>query len=82
MARTKEINDVLRERHENYATKITVSGNYTYIAKAELGTAQATDKWQVKRVDISVPGTTSITWANGDDKFNNVATDLTTLSYL
>lgn len=82
MARTKDFNDVLKESHENFAMKITVSGSYTYIGKAELGTTQATAKWQCKRIDESVANSTVITWCDGDDKFDNVATDLTALTYV
>ena len=63
------------------ATKITVSGSYTYIAIAAPGTAQDTAKWQVKRIYDDGAGTTVITWADGDANFDNVATDLTSLSY-
>ena len=81
MARKKGWNLVTQEDSENWAKKITVSGDYTYIAIAPLGTSQATDKWQVKRIDTSVSGDTVFTWADGDDEFNQVATDLTVLSY-
>lgn len=64
-----------------YAQKITVSGSITYIAKALPGTAQATAAWQAKKIDESVAGQTLITWANGDASFDNIATDLTALSY-
>lgn len=63
------------------ATKITVSGDYTYIGKAKPGTAQATAKWQCKKIDQSVAGTTVITWCDGDAEYNNTATDLTALTY-
>lgn len=63
------------------AKKITTSGDYTYIATAPIGTAQATAGWQVKRIDSSVANTTVITWADGDAEFDNVATDLTALTY-
>lgn len=62
------------------AKKITTSGNYTYIATAPIGTAQATNKWQVKRIETN-GSDTIITWCDGDAEFNNVATDLTSLSY-
>lgn len=65
----------------NYAKKITVSGNYTYIATATLGTVDATATWRVFRIDVSVAGDTRFTWCDGDDNFNNVATDLTALTY-
>ena len=64
-----------------FATKITVSGSYTYIGIAAPGTAQATAKWQCKRIDESVSGTTIITWADGSANFDQVATDLTALTY-
>jgi len=63
------------------AIKITESGNYTYIALAKPGTAQATNKWQVKRIDESEAGSVVVTFADGDCNFNNVATDLTALTY-
>jgi hypothetical protein len=62
------------------AKKITTSGDFTYIATAPIGTAQATAGWQVKRIETS-GSDTIITWADGDAEFNNVATDLTALSY-
>ena len=65
----------------NYARKITVSGNYTYIAIALPGTAQSSDSWQVHRIDESVSGNFVTTWADGNVKFDNIATDLTALSY-
>jgi hypothetical protein len=62
------------------AKKITVSGDYTYIAEAVIGSDQADAVWSVFRVDESVAGDTVITWAGGG-LFNQVATDLTSLSY-
>lgn len=63
------------------AMKITTSGDYTYIAKSSPGTSQSDAKWQVVRIDSSTPGTTVFTWADGNASFDNVATDLTALSY-
>lgn len=61
--------------------KITESGNYTYIGKAPVGTAQATAKWQCFRIDESVSGQTVILYADANANFDNVATDLTALTY-
>lgn len=61
------------------ATKVTVSGTSTYVAKAPIASAQASAIWQAKKID-----TTSgvvITWADGNASFDNVATDLTALTY-
>jgi hypothetical protein len=62
-----------------YAVKVTVSGTITYVALALPGTAQSTAKWQVKKVDETTG--TIITWADGNADFDNVATDLTALTY-
>lgn len=62
------------------ATKITTVGEVTYIAKAAPGTAQATAKWQCKKIDATDPNNIIFTWA-GNGGFNQVATDLTSLSY-
>jgi len=64
---------------DQYATKITVSGTDTYIGFANPGTAQSDAKWRAMRIDES--SGTVITYADGDANFDNVATDLTALSY-
>ena len=61
------------------ATKITVSGAITYIGEAAPGTAQATAAWRCQKIDTS--SGTVITLADGNSNFDNVATDLTALSY-
>jgi len=61
------------------AVKITVVGDITYVGLAAPGTAQATAKWQCKKIDETTG--TVITWADGDADFNNTSTDLTALSY-
>ena len=63
-----------------YAQKITVDGDDTYVGVAEPGIAQATAKWRCRKINVS-GGTTTITWADGNTEFDNVATDLTALSY-
>ena len=73
--------NVQRPVAEALNTKITTVGGITYIAQAAPGTAQASALWRVKKVDDSVVGTTTITWADGDSNFNNLATDLTLLNY-
>ena len=70
----------------NWAHKITedTANGITYIARAVTGTDLADASWQVQRIDEStktVDGNTIITWADGNDDFDNVATDLTSLVY-
>ena len=62
-----------------YAMKITVDGNITYIAKASPGTSLSSPSWQVKKVDETTG--TVITWADANANYDNIATDLTTLTY-
>jgi hypothetical protein len=66
---------------DSLAIKVTVSGSITYVGLAAPGTSQSSANWQCKKVDESVSGTTVITWADGNGGFDNVATDLTALSY-
>ena len=63
----------------NYATKVTVSGLVTYVGKAAIGSAQASAVWQAKKIDETTG--VVITFADGNASFDNVATDLTSLSY-
>jgi hypothetical protein len=64
---------------QSVAMKITVSGDVTYLAIAAPGTTQATARWQVRKLDAT--SGLVITWADGNADFDNVATDLTALSY-
>ena len=62
-----------------YATKVTVSGSITYVGKAAPGSAQSSAVWQCMKIDES--SGTIVTWADSNANFDNVATDLTALSY-
>lgn len=64
---------------DDYATKVTIVGLVTYVGIATPGTIQATAKWQVKKIDETTG--TIITWADGNANFDNVATDLTALTF-
>ena len=63
----------------NMATKITVSGSITYVGFASPGTAQSSALWQCKKIDETTG--LVITWADGNANFDNIATDLTSLTY-
>jgi hypothetical protein len=68
--------------HEvEYATKVTIDGQITYVGIAAPGTLESEAKWQCKMIDSSVAGTTAVTWADGNANFDNIATDLTGLTY-
>lgn len=68
-----------RLRANNMALKTTVVGDITYLAMAAPGVSQSTAKWQCRKIDQTTD--VVITWADGDSNFDNVATDLTALSY-
>lgn len=70
---------IQRNIADSVATKITEDGAITYIAIAAPGTAESEAKWQVKKLDETTG--LVITYADGDADFNNVATDLTALTY-
>ena len=63
----------------DYAMKITYSGAYTYIGSAPIGTAESAAAWKCLRIDET--SGFKMTWSDGDPNFDNVATDLTALSY-
>lgn len=64
----------------NLATKITKSGADFYIGEATIGSAQSSAVWRAQKVTVG-SGEYLVTWADGNDSFDNVATDLTALSY-
>ncbi len=72
--------NALLETSKLTAVKVTVSGSDTYIGKAAIGSAQSAAVWQAKKVTVT-GGDTVITWADGDGNFDNIATDLTLLTY-
>jgi hypothetical protein len=66
----------------NYATRIatdTGDSNITYIGKAQIGEATSAESWQIQKID-ETDGTV-ITWADGDDSFNNIWDNRESLSY-
>jgi hypothetical protein len=63
----------------DYAVKVTEVGAVTYLGKAAPGSAEASAVWQAKKIDAS--SGTKITFADSNANFDNIATDLTTLTY-
>jgi hypothetical protein len=56
--------------------------NVTYVGVAPIGTSTSAAGWQIKRIDESgTPNTLVITWADGDDSYNNVWDNRGALSY-
>lgn len=66
----------------NYAVQVDeATGSITYIGKAAIGSATSSAVWQIKKMDESTSPEVIITWADGDDSFNNVWDDRASLSY-
>lgn len=62
-----------------YAVILVVDGTIMYVAKANPGSSASDPVWQVIKVDET--SGMIITFADGDDAFNNLATDLPSLVY-
>lgn len=61
-----------------YARIIQSDATHTYIAEAIPGTLANSAAWRVKKI-VTATGTT--TWADGNSNFDNIATNLTGLTY-
>ncbi len=62
---------------DNLAIAVQTSGSDTYVGEAAPGTALATAKWKAYKVDVGG----NLTFADGNSSYDNVATDLTALTY-
>ena len=60
------------------ATKVTVVGLITYVAKAPTGASQSAAVWQAQKIDETTG--VVITWADSGN-FSQVATNLAGLTY-
>ena len=65
----------------NYAVKIdeSVAGT-TYVGKAAIGSGVGSAVWQIKRL-VESSGVITITWADGNDNFDNVWSNVASLTY-
>lgn len=61
------------------AMKTTISGAITYLANAVAGSAQSAAVWRAMKIDETTGSV--ITFADGNTNYDNIATDLTALSY-
>lgn len=63
------------------ATKLTEVGKILYIGKAVAGSIYADPVWKCSKFDESVKTDQNLKWADGA-KYSQIATDLTSLTYL
>lgn len=57
-----------------------VNSNLTYLGIGKLGTANSDAKWQIRRIQ-KVGAVTSIQYADGNRRFDNVWDDRASLTY-
>jgi len=72
----------MRERIVTMTTRIvehSLSASVSYVGKAQAGSLVSEAKWQIQKLDES--SGTVITWADGDDEFDNIWADRESLSY-
>ena len=55
------------------------TSNVTYVGKATSGTATSAASWQIQKVDETTG--VIVTWADGDDNFDNIWDNRASLSY-
>ena len=64
-----------------YATQIDEVGSVTYVGKAAIGSATSASVWQIMKIDESGDPELVITWADGNDNFDNVWDNRLSLTY-
>ena len=69
-----------RTTSSSWAIRIIKVGLVTYISKALPGTHESSPTWQIMKID-KTSGSTIISWADGDDAFDNVSTNPALLTY-
>jgi len=82
MPRLKDWNQIISESSDNFKILIDeVDADTIYIGKAVVDTVTSESKWQIKK--ISTSGTVkTISWADGDDRFNQIWDNRTSLTYI
>lgn len=65
----------------NYAVRWddTTTDNVVYVGKADIATATSAPLWQIKKIDQTTGGV--ITWADGNDEFDNIWDNRAALTY-
>jgi len=61
----------------NEAQVVYESGDILYVCKAALGSIKTNAVWQIKKVNVM-----DITWCDGNDNYDNVATSLAVVELL
>lgn len=68
------------EAFGDQAVKVETSGDTTYVGFAKIGAATSAASWQIFKI-VSSGGVTTMTWADGDRKFNNIWDNRSSITY-
>lgn len=72
--------DVNIENQKDYTVRIdTVSTTY-YVGRALVGTAESSALWQIKKI-VDSSGDVTITYADGDSRYDNIWDNRLSLTY-
>lgn len=77
--RVSEIEDSM-----SYATRYDQDSStptFAYLGKASAGSATSAAVWQIQKLDFGVDGDVTVTWADGNARFDNVWDNRASLSY-
>lgn len=83
-ARVDVLEAALAEMNMNYATRLDQDASpptFSYFGIAAVGSAEASAVWRIKKMVFGLDGDVTVTWADGDDNFDNVWTNRAALSY-
>jgi hypothetical protein len=72
-------NVVVDNLNTGEAIKVYISGTTLYVCKALVGTTLSEEKWQISKI-VTSETSVAITWANGNEYYDNAATDLSAVS--
>lgn len=64
----------------DFAVRLDESGTILYIGIALPGAAEADPVWQIKKV-VEIGGSLTLTWADGNDYYDNVWDNRASLTY-
>jgi hypothetical protein len=76
-------NRAIRATSENIGQALrlddTTTANVTYVGKAKVGALEADNVWQIQKINEA--SGMIITWADGDEKFDNIWDNRASLTY-
>ena len=68
---------VVTGNEDNMAVVVYESGDDLYVCKAVIGTALTAARWQIRHVNTN--SGVRLKWCDGNEKYDNTATDLATV---